>query len=186
MDLSSSIAIISRFVLHRPWQSLQILFRQGQLRPTGLPYRFLSVGNPPLQSYQCCFQKNTSFRNRKMSWCCANNNNSYRVSVLVTWGRPKSARESMISVWRIPEEFLSWNEVYTTYPTFLLYYSRYRAGAFVDLSLSIWMVSLVVLHRHALSLQILFRKGPIHPTGLTYRFLSVRNTYWQSYETCFP
>ena len=54
LHLPLSILIIS---FHRPWLPLQILFRLGQLRPTGLTYRFLSVGNPPLQSYEWYFRK---------------------------------------------------------------------------------------------------------------------------------
>ena len=120
-----------------------------------------------------------------MSRRYVNNNNSYRVPVLVTWGRPKSARESMISVWRSPEEFLSWNEVQTTSSTFLLYYNRYRAGAFLDLSLTIVTISLVVLPRHVQSLQILFSGGHLGTNRLTYRFLSAGNPPLPSYEWYF-
>ena len=91
----------------------------------------------------------------------------------------------MISVQRSPEEFLSWNEVQTTWSTFLLYYNRYRAGAFVNLPLSIVTVSLIVLPRHIHSLQILFRQGQLRPTGLPYRFLSVGNPPLPSYRIIF-
>ena len=146
---------------------------------------FCRLGTLRYQVVSGTFEKNTPFGNQKMSWCYTNNKISYRVWVLVTCGRPKSAREPLISVWRSPEEFLSWNEVYTTCRTFCIHDSKYRAGDFLHLPMSIAILVLIVLHRPWYWLQILFRLGQLGTTRLTYRFLSVGNPPLPSFEWCF-